>query len=155
MNDKIFVYVTLIKATPEKIWEALTHNEFINDFWFGSSFETDWKVGSEIKEIRNVDQPGFHGEILVADAPKRLSYTFIAGKDETETKVDIELDAEGDVVKLTLTHTGYHQDSDIYRSISYGWAGIFSSLKTLVETGEPIDRKSVEQLFAKSMSSGK
>jgi len=153
MSDKTFVYITFIKSTPEKVWEALTDNEFIKNFWFGSTFKTDWEVGSKIQEIRNTDQLGFHGEILVADKPNHLSYTFVDSNDGIDTVVDIKIESADEAVKLTLTHKGYEQGSDIYRSISYGWAGIFSGLKTLVETGNPMDRKSVEQLFAKSLSS--
>ena len=34
MSDKTFVYVTFIKSTPEKLWEALTNPEFIKNYWF-------------------------------------------------------------------------------------------------------------------------
>jgi uncharacterized protein YndB with AHSA1/START domain len=29
-----FVYVTFIRTTPEKLWEALTDPQFIRQYWF-------------------------------------------------------------------------------------------------------------------------
>ena len=40
-----FVYVTYIRTTPEELWAALTTPEFMKKYWFGTNFETDWKVG--------------------------------------------------------------------------------------------------------------
>src|SRR5689334_14770034 len=41
-----FVYVTYIRTTPEELWAALTTTEFMRKYWFGMSFESDWKAGS-------------------------------------------------------------------------------------------------------------
>ncbi len=42
------VYRTLINAPIEKIWEALTNAEIIEQYFFGSKQTTDWKVGNPI-----------------------------------------------------------------------------------------------------------
>jgi uncharacterized protein YndB with AHSA1/START domain len=51
MTDGIsrFVYVTYIRTTPEQLWAALTKADFIKQYWFGVTIETDWKVGSPWK----------------------------------------------------------------------------------------------------------
>ena len=41
-----FVYVTYIRATPEKVWQALTEPEFTRQFWSGTWQECEWKVGA-------------------------------------------------------------------------------------------------------------
>src|SRR3954449_10006130 len=41
-----FVYTTYIKTTPERRWQALTEPAFTRRYWFGLTFETDWKAGS-------------------------------------------------------------------------------------------------------------
>ena len=41
-NDR-FVYVTYIRTTPEKLWEALLKPEFTRQYWFGVTLESDWK----------------------------------------------------------------------------------------------------------------
>ena len=46
MAESEFVYVTYIRSTPEKVWQALTEPEFTRRFWVGTVQECDWKVGS-------------------------------------------------------------------------------------------------------------
>ena len=146
MSDKTIVYVTFIKTTPEKLWEALTKNEFIKLYWFGSTLETDWKVGSTIKEVKDVDDPFFYGEILESDPPNRLAYTFrVDGEPDTEVTITIE--AEEETCKLTIEHKGYEEDSKFYRSTKLGWAAICSGIKTLLETGNSLDKNELEKLF--------
>lgn len=148
MSDSTIVYVTFIKTTPEKLWEALTNNEFIKHFWFGSTLETDWKVGSKIKEVKDVDDPFFQGEILESDPSKRLAYTFCVDG-EPDTEVSFTIEAENGTTKLTIEHKGYDKDSKFYKSTSLGWAAISSGIKTLLETGEPMDKNAMEKLFFK------
>lgn len=146
MSDNTIVYVTFIKTTPEKLWEALTNNEFIKHFWFGSTIESDWKIGSKIKEVKDVDDPFFYGEILESDPPRRLAYTFcVSGEPDTEVSFTIE--GEEGTTKLTIEHSGYEKDSKFYKSTSLGWAAISSGIKTLLETGSPLDKNAMEKLF--------
>ncbi len=41
-----YVYVTYIRTTPQKLWDALTRPEFIKQYWFGLTQESDWKPGA-------------------------------------------------------------------------------------------------------------
>jgi uncharacterized protein YndB with AHSA1/START domain len=36
MNRSEFVYVTYIRTTPQKLWDALTTPEFQKQYWFGA-----------------------------------------------------------------------------------------------------------------------
>jgi uncharacterized protein YndB with AHSA1/START domain len=45
-GNSSFIYVTYIKTTPDKLWAALTTSEFIKQYWFGVTIDTDWKKGS-------------------------------------------------------------------------------------------------------------
>ena len=51
MTGSKFVYVTFIRTAPEKLWSALTTPEFIRQYWFDMTHETDWKVGSPWKML--------------------------------------------------------------------------------------------------------
>ena len=75
MSKPEFVYVTYIETTPEKLWEALTSSEFSKRYWFGTEVRSDWKVGSPFALVTD-GKTSDTGEILVADPPRRLSYTF-------------------------------------------------------------------------------
>ena len=46
MSSDTFVYVTYIRTTPDKLWEALTTPEHIKRYWFGMHQESDWQAGS-------------------------------------------------------------------------------------------------------------
>ena len=49
---------------------------------------------------------------------------------------DIELVTQG--VKLTVVHDGFEPGSTALEMVSGGWPDVISSLKTLLETGEPL-----------------
>ncbi len=42
-------------------------------------------------------------------------------------------------VKLTVTHEDFAEDSKTLPSISEGWPLVLSSLKSILETGKPLD----------------
>jgi uncharacterized protein YndB with AHSA1/START domain len=44
MSNPELVYVHRIKATPEKVWQALTDPAFTARYWYGTRLESDWKV---------------------------------------------------------------------------------------------------------------
>jgi uncharacterized protein YndB with AHSA1/START domain len=57
---------------------------------------------------------------------------------EPRSKVTFDLEPVGDMVKLTVVHDGFEPGSAVLSSISQGWPELLSSLKTLLETGEPL-----------------
>ena len=67
-----FVYVTYIRATPEKIWDALRKPEFTRQYFFGVTQESDWKVGSSWKMFGPDGAMTDSGEVLEFDAPRKL-----------------------------------------------------------------------------------
>ena len=44
-NKPIFVYVSYIASTPDKVFKALTDTEATAKFWFGNAVNSNWKVG--------------------------------------------------------------------------------------------------------------
>lgn len=140
MSKPEFVYVTYIETTPEKLWEALTDGAFTRQYWFGTEVRSDWKVGSPFALVMG-GKVTDTGEILEADRPRRLSYTFKHEADaemrkEPATKVVFRIVPYGDLVKLTVTHEGFTTGSKLLDGISKGWPAILSGLKSLLETGK-------------------
>ena len=41
-------------------------------------------------------------------------------------------------MKLTVVHDGFEPGSTVLEMVSWGWPDVISSLKTLLETGEPL-----------------
>jgi hypothetical protein len=54
-----------------------------------------------------------------------------------------EIEPLGDVCKLTLTHEGLAPGAPLTAGIHTGWAQIMSSMKSLLETGEPLHVETV------------
>jgi uncharacterized protein YndB with AHSA1/START domain len=134
-----FVYVTYIETTPSRLWEALTDSAFTRQYWFDTEVRSDWKVGSPFALVMSGTVTDT-GEILEADRPRRLSYTFKHERDddmrkEGATKVVFTLQPFGKLVKLTVTHEGFAVGSKLLDGISKGWPAILSGLKSLLETG--------------------
>jgi uncharacterized protein YndB with AHSA1/START domain len=154
MRKPEFVYVTYIETTPEKLWDALTSSEFTRRYWWDTSVASDWKVGSPFSLVLNGNTTDV-GEVLEADRPRRLSYTFRhilneAARKERPSRVTFGLEQHGKLVKLTLTHEDFADDSVILDGISKGWPAIMSSLKSMLETGEaliiPLDALFIAEL---------
>jgi uncharacterized protein YndB with AHSA1/START domain len=142
MSKPEFVYITYIGTTPEKLWEALTSSEFTRRYWFNTDVRSDWKVGSAIALVMDGKTTDV-GEILEADRPRRLSYTFKHVSDEElkqepASKVVFALEPHGKVVKLTLTHEGFVEGGKMLDGISKGWPAILASLKSLLESGTAV-----------------
>jgi DNA-binding transcriptional ArsR family regulator/uncharacterized protein YndB with AHSA1/START domain len=151
-----FVYTTYIRTTPEQLWEALTDPAFTRRYW-GVALISDWQVGSTITwEFAGITMAGPDQVVLEADRPCRLSYMWHAITPEFGAAIDakpeevarwaaekrshatFELEPAGATVKLTVTHGGFEEGSEILASIGGGWPPILASLKTLLETGEPL-----------------
>jgi uncharacterized protein YndB with AHSA1/START domain len=137
-----FIYISYIETTPEKLWEALTSSEFTKLYWWDTSVVSDWKVGSPFALVLNGTTTDV-GEVLEADRPRRLSYTFQhilsePASKERPSRVTFVLEQYGKLVKLTLTHEDFAEDSVIIDGISKGWPAIMSSLKSSLESGSAL-----------------
>ena len=140
MRKPEFVYVTYIETTPEKLWNALTNREFTRRYWFNTEVKSDWKVGSPLALVMD-GKVTDTGEILEAEPPRRLSYSFKhevddAMRNEGPTKVVFTLESYDNLVRLTVTHEGFAEGSRLLGGISKGWPAILSGLKSLLETGK-------------------
>jgi uncharacterized protein YndB with AHSA1/START domain len=141
MTKPVFVYVTYIETTAEKLWQALTDADFTERYWFGHRLTSDWKVGSAY-QFTNQGKPMVEGEVLVSDPPQRLAYSWYNRKEEAKgegtSRVTFDLEPRGKVVKLTVTHDELGEDGKTLRAISGGWPMVIASLKSLLETGQPL-----------------
>jgi uncharacterized protein YndB with AHSA1/START domain len=143
MSKPEFVYVTYIETTPEKLWQALTDGDFTERYWFGMHLRSDWKVGSTFEMVRSDGTVSDAGKVVEYDPPRRLAYTFVnlsdKYKDDLPALATFILEPYGRLVKLTLTHQGFAEGSKFFAGISKGWPAILSSLKSVLETGRPLE----------------
>ena len=139
-----FLYVTYIRTTPQKLWDALTKPEFTKAYWCETWQECDWRVGSSWRLMIPDGRVGDFGTIVECDPPRRLVLTwqneFIpAMKADGPSRLTYELEPVGDVVKLTLLHESELDGSKLIEGVSNGWPGLMASVKSLLETGESLE----------------
>jgi uncharacterized protein YndB with AHSA1/START domain len=141
MSKPEFVYTTYIETTPEKLWHALTDGDFTERYWFGYRATSDWKTGSPYHFAKD-GQRSVEGKVLVSDPPKKLALSWDAVKQganrERISRVTFDLERRGKVVRLTVTHDELDERGETLRSISGGWPMVVASLKSFLETGQPL-----------------
>jgi uncharacterized protein YndB with AHSA1/START domain len=149
MSKSTFVYVTYIRTTPERLWSALTTEEFTRQYWLGAHCESEWKPGSPWKLVFADGKLADSGEIVEADPPRRLVIRWRNEwseelKAEGDTLCTMELEPVPDlspqVMKLSITHSMERPESKFIQAVSGGWPRILSNLKSLLETGEVIQK---------------
>jgi len=136
------VYQVFIKASPERIWAAITKPEFTVRYFHGARIE--------------VSPAGYHshgpdgsvwadGKVAEFDPPRRLVHEWQSMYDEEmaaeePSRVTWEIEPqEGGICKLTLVHDRLEGAPKTAQSVfGEGWMYVLSGLKTLLETGEPL-----------------
>ena len=154
------VYTVYIKATPEKVWQAITDPEWNGKYGYKTVARYELSPGGSYSVHASPAMIAYgapelmiDGEVLESDPPKRLVQTwraFFSPETEAEgaRRLTWELEPEGgdNVTKLTLTHelegapvTGLQVAGRNPEGGGGGWAWILSDLKTWLESGDPMD----------------
>lgn len=154
------VYRVYIKATPQAIWDAITKPEWTERFGYGGRGEYDLRPGGSYRGLtsdamRSMGAPevAVDGEIIEANPPRKLVQTWRMVMDETMaaegfTRLTYEIEeGKGGVTRLTVIHelegaptlalllAGGMED----QGAGGGWSWTLSGLKTLLETGQPLE----------------
>jgi len=111
MAESRFLYVTYIRATPQKIWDCFTDPEMNRKFWGGYHQDSSFEVGGDYKLAGPDGRVWDAGKVLASDPPRllRLSWRHLS---------------EGAMQAIA--------------GVATGWPSILSSLKSLLETGEAL-----------------
>ncbi len=93
---------------------------------------------------------GVAGEILTADHPSELSYTwrFLRNPDAADdpaSRVTFRLEPIRAGTRLTVIHDRLEEASTTATMVTFGWPHVISGLKTLLETGEAVDFTAAEE----------
>lgn len=143
MARSTFVYVTYIRTTPERLWSALTDAQFMKQYWFGVHGESEWTPGSAWRLVSDEGQTLDAGEIVEAEPPRRLVIRWQNQfkpelRAEGHSLCTIELEPNGNAVKLAITHSIEREPSKFIEAVSGGWPKVVSNLKSLLETGSAV-----------------
>jgi uncharacterized protein YndB with AHSA1/START domain len=144
MAESRFIYVTYIRTTPARLWQALRDPEFTKQYWVQTWQECEWKKGATWKLMLPDGRVGDAGEVLEIIPERRLVLSwrneFIPEmRDEGYSRMSYEIEPQGDMVKFTVIHEIDKPDSKLIDAVSSGWPLNIASLKSLLETGESLE----------------
>jgi uncharacterized protein YndB with AHSA1/START domain len=137
-----FVHVSYIATTADKLFAALTDGKFTQEYWGGKVVESDWKKGSPVRLYSRADgKEAVRGVVLECDPPSLLSYTWASqtmGGPATKVTFMIKQVTPNNV-RLQVVHEAHEPGSEVHEMVREGWSAILSSLKSLLETGKPLE----------------
>lgn len=144
MAESRFIYVTYIRTTADKLWQALFDPEFTRRYFKETWQESDWKPGSSWRMVRPDGQTLNSGKVLEIEPQRRLTVSWrheepAELREEGYSRCTFELEPQGSCVKLTIIHEIDRPDSKLIQGVSGGWPLFLSSLKSMLEGGEPLE----------------
>jgi uncharacterized protein YndB with AHSA1/START domain len=136
------VYQVFIKASPEKIWEAIITPDLTVQYFHGARIENTPERHAAYGP--NGEKWG-DGAMLEYDPPRRLVHEWrsmydpdLAGEPASRVSWEIEPYDDG-YCKLTLVHDQLEESPKTAQNVSgEGWMFVLSGLKTVLETGSPL-----------------
>jgi uncharacterized protein YndB with AHSA1/START domain len=143
MAESRFVYVTFIRTTTAKLWQALLEPEFTRQYWFETWQDCQWQPGSSWRLMIPDGRVTNSGEIIEIEPERRLVLTWRKDLNpeiqaEGYSRLTCELQQQGESVKLTVIHEIDLPNSKLIAGVSGGWPIILASLKSLLETDESL-----------------
>jgi len=137
------VYSVYIKASPDRVWRAITDGNETVRYYYGTRVASDWGNGSPLSYAYPDGSIAADGVVLEIDPGRRVVMAF-------HPRWDPDVDAEGPIrmtweveatddggSKLTVT-SALKPGSKSAEGFTSGIVYIVSGLKTFVETGEPL-----------------
>lgn len=144
MNKHAFAYQTWIRAPRPRVWEALTDPAFTSKYFHATFIDSTWEAGAEVfYRYAPGGEIAVDGRVLEIDPPNRLVISWHVRYDERAireqpSRVTFTLDEDNGQTRLRIVHDRFPDGSVVFDGISEGWPWIVSSLKSLLETGEPL-----------------
>ena len=133
-----YVLQTYIRTTQDELWDALVNPEKTSLYYYKGHLKSDLKPGSP---FRYYDAEGgliLDGEVIEVTPKTRIVSTFIPTwvEDAKPTRVTFEIEPIGELCKFTVIHHNYE---DANAGVDEGWPLVIAGLKTLLETGKPLN----------------
>jgi len=143
-----FSYEVYIAAPPAQVWKALVDAEMTRKYVYGTRLRSTLKRGSRYAYLGDGDFEAVTGEILEIEPERRLVLSWEAHWDaevskDRASRVSYELAPVGPkTTRLALRHDGFEVRTPTYTGSIDAWPMLMSSLKSLVETGRPLETAS-------------
>ena len=124
-----------IKAPIERVWREITKQDERQRTMFDTMLEAEMAPGGKLR-YRTVDKKmtPIWGEVVEIEAPRLFAHTFaFADMDDAPTLVRWELEQQGEMCRVTVTHSRFAGETKTLKSVSKVWPAILGRLKNVVE----------------------
>jgi uncharacterized protein YndB with AHSA1/START domain len=138
------VYRVYIRASAEQVWEAIVDPAFTRRYFHGTAFDEPPQAGQPYRTTMASGLPAVDGIVEVCEPPRRLVQTWhvlydASMAEEPAGRVEWTItDAGEGMVRLDLLHGDLARSPLTWAHVKDGWVWIVESLKSLLETGEPL-----------------
>lgn len=145
----VHVHQIYIRASADRVWQAITDPAFTKQYFFRTALESTLEPGSSYRLILPDGEDAVAGTIEEVDPPRKLVMTWrvlydAGAAEEPPSRVEWHLleGADG-VTKVTTIHRDLGLSPLTSSSVgadspSGGWNWVLQSMKSLVETGQPL-----------------
>lgn len=137
-----------IKASKERVWDALTNPDITEKYMYGCRVVTNWRPGSVIDWVGQVDGKEVvfvRGRVIKCEPCSALTYTVIDPLakypliPENHLTVTCTLsETESGETEITVTQGDYSKVADGANRYAHGgdgWTELLQVIKQLVEAG--------------------
>lgn len=151
------LYEIFIRAPRERVWKALTDPDDTVQYFHGTRFDSTFEPGASFRNvIVDGERLAVDGVIETFEPPHRLVITWHVNYDpemaaEPPGRVEWTLtpaNDDGSVTRVTLRHADLALSPKTWAHVKLGWVGVIDSLKSLLETGEPLPAVDDDSGFA-------
>ena len=143
VNDVIITRSVLLNATPERVWEALTHPGMTRQYYYNCEVSCDWRAGSRLRwrgnyQGRDIDAEGEVLEVIPGRLIKYTGFDRLTEGDisrQGDVHITHEILPQGTKTKLLTTLEHFEGDETRAELAAQQWDfEIMPRLQTLVET---------------------
>ena len=123
----------IIKTTPAKVYEAITTQEGLANWWAKQTI-----AKPEIEFVNIFTFGTFRNEmkITILNPNKRVEWKCINSIEEwIDTNILFDLQEKERHTLLRFTHSGWRAVTDTFAGCNYDWGRFMTSLKLFCETG--------------------
>jgi uncharacterized protein YndB with AHSA1/START domain len=151
MSRTAHVYQIYIAATPDQVWSAITESEWTRRYFHSTEFVEPPRRGRPYRTVGADGRPAIDGVIEEMQpptdrSPGRFVQTWHTLYDlelahEPPSRVEWTVENAGDgLTRVRLVHGNLENSPLTWENVKDGWVWILNSMKTLLETGQPLPR---------------
>ena len=147
MTATTHLYEIFIRAPRERVWRALVDPDDTVQYFHGTRFDSTFEAGATFRNvIVDGERLAVDGVVETCSPPHHLVLTWHVNYDaemaaEPAGRVEWRLtpaNDDGSVTRVTLRHGDLALSPKTWSHVKLGWVAIIDSLKSFLETGQPL-----------------